>query len=132
MLHVSAMEAYRLLSQDPDALLQERGDGAASKFESAVSEYERKLSGSHMSDDNKLAAVLRCLSGQLRTQATVLITETSTYQDLQSLIERWDTSQTKWSALIASTFGSFVIWRTSANDGCAIVSGPDTWRELLA
>ncbi|CAE7295462.1 unnamed protein product, partial [Symbiodinium microadriaticum] len=74
------------------------------KFESAVSEYEN-LSGSHMSDDNKLAAVLRCLSGQLRTQATVLITESSTYQDLRSLIERWDTSQTKWSASIASTFG---------------------------
>ena len=58
-----------------------------------------------MSDDNKLAAVLRCLTGQLRTQATVLITETSTYQDLRGLIERWDTSQTRWSTSLASTYG---------------------------
>ena len=46
-----------------------------SKFESAVAECEN-LSNSKLSDDNKLAAVLRCLTGQLRTQATVLITET--------------------------------------------------------
>ncbi|CAE7459637.1 unnamed protein product [Symbiodinium sp. CCMP2592] len=74
------------------------------RFESAVNEYEG-LTGTSMSDDNRLAAVLRCLSGQLRTQATVLITESSTYQDLRNLIERWDTSQTKWSTSIASTFG---------------------------
>ena len=75
-----------------------------SKFESAVAEYEN-LSNSTLSDDNKLAVVLRCLTGQLRTQATVLIAETSTYQDLRSLIERWDTSQTRWSTSLASTYG---------------------------
>eukprot|EP00439_Symbiodinium_sp_Y106_P003077 s11912_g1.t1 len=75
-----------------------------SKFESAVAEYEN-LSNSTLGDDNKLAAVLRCLTGQLRTQATVLITETSTYQDLCGLIERWDTSQTRWSTSLASTYG---------------------------
>ena len=64
------------------------------KFESVVSEYET-LSGAPMNDDSKLAAVLRCLSGQLKTQATVLITESSTYQDLENLIERWDSSQTR-------------------------------------
>ena len=71
-----------------------------SKFESAVAECEN-LSNSKLSDDNKLAAVLRCLTGQLRTQATALITETSTYQDLRGLIERWDTSQTRWSTSLA-------------------------------
>ena len=48
-----------------------------SKFESAVAEYEN-LSNSTLSDDNKLAVVLRCLTGQLRTQATVLIAEPPT------------------------------------------------------
>ncbi|CAE7214928.1 unnamed protein product [Symbiodinium sp. CCMP2592] len=119
----NGFEAYRLLSQDlmPSsrnrilALLQAIHSWPAfdnrtglmtqlTRFESAVNEYEG-LTGTSMSDDNRLAAVLRCLSGQLRTQATVLITESSTYQDLRNLIERWDTSQTKWSTSIASTFG---------------------------
>ncbi|CAE7034980.1 unnamed protein product [Symbiodinium sp. CCMP2592] len=119
----NGFEAYRILSQDlmPSsrnrilALLQAIHSWPAfdnrtglmtqlTRFESAVNEYEG-LTGTSMSDDNRLAAVLRCLSGQLRTQATVLITESSTYQDLRNLIERWDTSQTKWSTSIASTFG---------------------------
>ena len=121
--HNNGFEAYRLLSKDLTpcsrnrilALLQtlhawpqfDNKSGLMvqlAKFESAVSEYET-LSGAPMNDDSKLAAVLRCLSGQLRTQATVLITESSTYQDLRNLIERWDSSQTRWGASLATSFG---------------------------
>ena len=121
--HNNGFDAYRLLSKDLTpcsrnrilALLQtlhawpqfDNKSGLMvqlAKFESAVSEYET-LSGAPMNDDSKLAAVLRCLSGQLRTQATVLITESSTYQDLRNLIERWDSSQTRWGASLATSFG---------------------------
>ncbi|CAE7839842.1 unnamed protein product [Symbiodinium sp. CCMP2592] len=74
------------------------------KFEAAVQEYEQ-LSGSEFSNDQQLAAVLRCLTGQLKTQATVLIGDTSQYSDLRSLIERRDASQTRWGASIASSYG---------------------------
>ncbi|CAE7938023.1 unnamed protein product, partial [Symbiodinium necroappetens] len=74
------------------------------KFEAAVMEYEQ-LSGTTFNNDQQLAAVLRCLSGQLKTQATVLISDSSQYSDLRSLIERWDASQTRWSASIASSYG---------------------------
>ena len=75
-----------------------------SKFEQAVQEYDN-LSGTPMSDDAKLAAVLRCLSGQLKMQAMIHITETSTYFDPRRLIERYDSSQAKWSDALASAYG---------------------------
>ena len=74
------------------------------KFEAAAAEYEL-LSGTALNDNTKLAAVLQCLTGQLKTQATVQISETSTYQDLRALIERWDASQTRWNSSLATSFG---------------------------
>ncbi|OLP82603.1 hypothetical protein AK812_SmicGene36733 [Symbiodinium microadriaticum] len=75
-----------------------------SKFESAVQEYE-SLSGTTMSDDAKLASVLKCLSGQLKTQAMIHVTETSTHNDLRSLIERWDSGQARWNDALPSSYG---------------------------
>ena len=74
------------------------------KFESAVHEYE-SLSGTTMSDDAKLASVLRCLSGQLKTQAMIHVTESSTYNDLRRLIERWENGQARWNDALASAYG---------------------------
>ena len=45
-----------------------------------------------------IASLQQCFGvcpDRLKTQATVLITESSTYQDLENLIERWDSSQTR-------------------------------------
>ena len=65
------------------------------KFESAEQEYE-SLSNSQMSEDAKLASVLKCLSGQLKMQAMVHVTENSTYADLRQLIQRWDPGQARF------------------------------------
>ena len=74
------------------------------KFESAVQEYE-SLSNSQMSEDAKLASVLKCLSGQLKMQAMVHVTENSTYADLRQLIQRWDSGQARWDGALASAYG---------------------------
>ena len=75
-----------------------------SKFEAAVQEYE-SLSRTTMSDDAKLASVLKCLSGQLKTQAMIHVTETSSYNDLRQLIERWDMGHARWNDALASSYG---------------------------
>ena len=58
-----------------------------------------------MSDDAKLASVLKCLSGQLKTQAMIHVTETSSYNDLRQLIERWDMGHARWNDALASSYG---------------------------
>ena len=56
-----------------------------------------------MSDDAKLASVLRCLSGQLKTQAMIHVTESSMYNDLRRLIERWENGQARWNDALANS-----------------------------
>ena len=75
------------------------------KFEAAVHEYEQLSS----TEFNKRPETGSCSEvpygpAQRRRPPYSLATRPS-YSDLRSLIERWDASQTRWSASIASSYG---------------------------
>ena len=74
------------------------------KLEAAFEEYS-VLQGHALEENLRISALLSCLSGQLRQYANVMISETSTYSDLRSLVVRWDAAQTKWAPSVAAQFG---------------------------
>ena len=76
------------------------------KLEAAFEEYS-VLQGHALEENLRISALLSCLSGQLRQYANVMISESSTYGDLRSLVVRWDAAQTKWAPIpsVAAQFG---------------------------
>ena len=49
--------------------------------------------------------MLRATGGQLRSFLNITLTESSTYEELRSIIARWDASQTKWQNPLSAAFG---------------------------
>ena len=74
------------------------------KLEAAFEKYS-VLQGHALEENLRISALLSCLSGQLRQYANVMISESSTYADLRSLVVRWDAAQTKWAPSVAAQFG---------------------------
>ena len=59
------------------------------KLESAFNEYDTQ-SPQPLSDDIKIACLLRCVSGQLKQHLNVAVTDKTKYADLRALVLRWD------------------------------------------
>ena len=74
------------------------------KLEAAFEQYS-VLQGHALEENLRISALLSCLSGQLRQYANVMISESSSYADLRSLVVRWDAAQTKWAPSVAAQFG---------------------------
>ena len=74
------------------------------RLEAAFEEYEQLEPGG-LPENHKMAALLSCLSGQLRQHANVNISDDSRYLDLRSLVLRWDGAQTKWQSSVALSYG---------------------------
>ena len=74
------------------------------RLEAAFEEYEQLEPGG-LPENHKMAALLSCLTGQLRQHANVNISDESRYPDLRSLVLRWDGAQTKWQSSVASSYG---------------------------
>ena len=55
--------------------------------------------------DVKLSTMLRATGGQLRSFLNITLTESSTYEELRSVIARWDALQTKWQNPLSAAFG---------------------------
>ena len=87
------------------------------KLESATSEYDA-IASAPLSDDQKLSSLLRCLSGNLRTQINFLMEDSWSHSTLRSVVMRYDASSAKWSSSIAATFG------LAEGKGGALVSHP--------
>ena len=73
------------------------------KLESAIEEYEQ-LAGMAMDGNMKLAVLLRCVHGQLRQHLNLVVTDSTSYQEVRNLVLRWDAAQTKWGASLASSY----------------------------
>ncbi|CAE7291170.1 RE1 [Symbiodinium sp. CCMP2592] len=119
----NGFEAWRLLSKDlmpktrnrvlallrtinswPSFAAQQGLAQQLLRLESAFEEYERLEPGG-LPENNKMATLLSCLTGQLRQHANVVISEDSTYSDLRELVLRWDGANTKWQTSVASSYG---------------------------
>ena len=74
------------------------------RLEQAIGEYD-SIASVPMSDDQKVASLLRCLTGQLRQHVNVLMEDSWTYDTLRSVVVRYDASSSKWGASVAATFG---------------------------
>ena len=74
------------------------------RLEATFEEYEQLEPGG-LPENHKMAALLSCLSGQLRQHANVNISDDSRYLDLRSLVLRWDGAQTKWQSSVALSYG---------------------------
>ena len=64
------------------------------KLESAFNEYDIQ-SPQPLSEDIKIACLLRCVSGQLKQHLNVAVTDKTKYADLRALVLRWDNAQTR-------------------------------------
>ena len=73
------------------------------KLESAFNEYDSQ-STNPLSEDIKIACLLRCVTGQLKQHLNVAVTDTTKYADLRSLVLRWDNAQTRWDTAVAATY----------------------------
>ncbi|CAE7622817.1 GIP [Symbiodinium sp. CCMP2592] len=119
----NGFEAWRLLSKDlmpktrnrvlallrtinswPSFAAQQGLAQQLLRLESAFEEYERLEPGG-LPENNKMATLLSCLTGQLRQHANVVISDDSTYSDLRELVLRWDGANTKWQTSVASSYG---------------------------
>ena len=73
------------------------------KLEAAFNEYDTQ-SSTPLSEDIKIACLLRCVTGQLKQHLNVAVTEKTKYADLRSLVLRWDNAQTRWDTAVAATY----------------------------
>ena len=67
------------------------------QFEMMIREYER-TSNSTYPDDLKVAAVLSALPASLKTSLQMVITDSTTYEDIKSKIELYEQVTTQWYA----------------------------------
>ena len=62
-------------------------------------EYEKL--GSRLADDLKVAILLRCISGQLKTWLQLQVTEGTTYAKVREMVLMFDSSTIRWSDSMA-------------------------------
>ena len=119
----NGFEAYRLLTQDLMPTNKSRHlailtaiSGSpvfdnkcsltqqVSRLEELFEEY-RRCSGNELDSDLRMATLLRCTSGQLRSFLNISLSESSSYVQLRELIYRWDRSNIKWAQPLNASFG---------------------------
>ena len=61
---------------------------------------EVRKTGTKIGDSLKMAVVLKCISGALKTHLNVSMSENMTYSELREAILKWDRAQQKWSNLV--------------------------------
>ena len=61
---------------------------------------ETRKSGTVVQDELKVAIVLKCVSGPLKTQLNLMLDGAAKYADVRDQLLRWDRSQQKWAGLV--------------------------------
>lgn len=61
---------------------------------------ETRKSGTVVQDELKVAIVLKCVSGPLKTQLNLMLDVAAKYADVRDQLLRWDRSQQKWAGLV--------------------------------
>ena len=61
---------------------------------------ETRKSGTAVQDELKVAIVLKCVSGPLKTQLNLMLDVAAKYADVRDQLLRWDRSQQKWAGLV--------------------------------
>ena len=70
------------------------------KLEDAFEEARR--ASVTIQDEMKIAVLLRCLSGQLRTHVSLQLSEGMSYGELRECLLKWDRAQQRWGHLVAN------------------------------
>ncbi|CAE7512900.1 unnamed protein product [Symbiodinium natans] len=91
------------------------------KLEAAMNEYETLQRGG-LTEDTKIAAVLRWVTGQLRQHVNVLVTDTTTYDEVRALVLRWDAAQQRWSHSVAQSYGLTVAQQPASSEAAPTVA----------
>ena len=73
------------------------------KLEAAFNEYDSQ-SSTPLSEDIKIACLLRCVTGQLKQHLNVAVTDKTKYADLRSLVLRCGNAQTRRDTAVAATY----------------------------
>ena len=71
------------------------------KLEDAFEEARR--ASVTIQDEMKIAVLLRCLSGQLRTHVSLQLNESMSYGELRECLLKWDRAQQRWGHLVSNT-----------------------------
>ena len=74
------------------------------KLEQAMAEYD-SIASQALSDDQRVASLLRCLSGPLMKHVQLVMEDHWDYSMLRALVLRFDAASSKWSSSIAATYG---------------------------
>ena len=61
---------------------------------------EAKRAGVSVQEKVKVAVLLKCLSGQLRTHVSLQLSEGMSYLELRECLLKWDRAQQRWSHLL--------------------------------
>ena len=73
------------------------------KLEEAFDEAKRAgVAIMAIQEEVKVAVVLRCLSGALRTHVSLQLSEGMTYMELRECLVKWDRAQQRWSHLVST------------------------------
>ena len=61
---------------------------------------ETHKSGTPVQEELKVAILLKCISGPLKTQLNLMLGGSAKYADVRDQVLRWDRSQQKWTGLV--------------------------------
>ena len=61
---------------------------------------ETHKSGTPVQEELKVAILLKCISGPLKTQLNLMLDGSAKYADVRDQVLRWDRSQQKWTGLV--------------------------------
>ena len=85
------------------------------KLEEAFDEAKR--AGVAIQEEVKVAVVLRCLSGALRTHVSLQLSEGMTYMELRECLVKWDRAQQRWSHLVSTDDSAMEVDRIEKGKG---------------
>ena len=61
---------------------------------------ETRKSGTPVQEELKVAILLKCITGPLKTQLNLMLDGSAKYSDVRDQVLRWDRSQQKWTGLV--------------------------------
>lgn len=64
---------------------------------------EAKRSGVDIQEEVKVAVILKCLAGQLKTHVSLQLGEGMTYKELRECLMKWDRAQQRWQHLLPTS-----------------------------
>ena len=82
----------------PSFAMNQPLQGQLLKLEDGFEEVRK--TGTNLEDSLKMAILLKCLGGALKTQLNLTLKDDSTYTELREAVLKWDRAQQRWQSLV--------------------------------